>query len=159
MWGSNSMEKFKMMKLANHAVLKLLILFFSLVSSISIAQAAYQRSFINLSFESPKIANTGNACRVYIDSTKVPGWLTTHPYYQDAIRRSAQIIYHKMKRQYLQAGLPKKCLLTAYKALLTLYLPPVDSYLLPLLEASHHRTLPLAILSHLSSNAFCNDLR
>jgi hypothetical protein len=83
MWGSNSMEKFKMMKLANHAVLKLLILFFSLVSSISIAQAAYQRSFINLSFESPKIANTGNACRVYIDSTKVPGWLTTHPYYQE----------------------------------------------------------------------------
>lgn len=83
MWGSNSMEKFKMMKLANHAVLKLLILFFSLVSSISIAQAAYQRSFINLSFEIPKIANTGNACRVYIDSTKVPGWLTTHPYYQE----------------------------------------------------------------------------
>jgi uncharacterized repeat protein (TIGR01451 family) len=83
MWGSNSMEKFKMMKLANHAVLKLLIIFFSLVSSISIAQAAYQRSFINLSFESPKIANTGNACRVYIDSTKVPGWLTTHPYYQE----------------------------------------------------------------------------
>lgn len=85
MWGSNSMEKFKMMKLANHAVLKLLILFFSLVSSISIAQAAYQRSFINLSFESPKIANTGNACRVYIDSTKVPGWLTTHPYYQEEV--------------------------------------------------------------------------
>lgn len=83
MWGSNSMEKFKMMKLANHAVLKFLILFFSLVSSISIAQAAYQRSFINLSFESPKIANTGNACRVYIDSTKVPGWLTTHPYYRE----------------------------------------------------------------------------
>lgn len=79
------MEKFKMMKLANHAVLKLLILFFSLVSSISIAQAAYQRSFINLSFESPKIANTGNACRVYIDSTKVPGWLTTHPYYQEEV--------------------------------------------------------------------------
>ncbi|MDR0003385.1 Calx-beta domain-containing protein [Acinetobacter sp. 11367] len=72
-----------MMKLANHAVLKLLILFFSLVSSISITQAAYQRSFINLSFESPKIANTGNACRVYIDSTKVPGWLTTHPYYPE----------------------------------------------------------------------------
>ncbi|MDW2812651.1 hypothetical protein R5K32_21325, partial [Acinetobacter baumannii] len=42
-----------------------------------------QRSFINLSFESPKIANTGNACRVYIDRTKVPGWLTTHPYYQE----------------------------------------------------------------------------
>ncbi len=83
MWGSNSMGKFRMMKLANHAVLKLLILFFSLVSSISITQAAYQRSFINLSFESPKIANTGNACRVYIDSTKVPGWLTTHPYYPE----------------------------------------------------------------------------
>lgn len=83
MWGSNSMGKFRMMKLANHAVLKLLILFFSLVSSISITQAAYQRSFINLSFESPKIANTGNARRVYIDSTKVPGWLTTHPYYPE----------------------------------------------------------------------------
>ena len=52
MWGSNSMEKFKMMKLANHAVLKLLILFFSLVSSISIAQAAYQRSYLNFDFES-----------------------------------------------------------------------------------------------------------
>ena len=83
MWGSNSMEKFKIMKLANHAVLKLLILFFSLISSISITQAAYQRSFINLSFETPKIANTGSACRVYIDSTKVPGWLTTHPYYKE----------------------------------------------------------------------------
>ena len=37
-----------------------------------------------------------------------------------------------MKLRYLKAGLPKKCLLTAYKALLTLYLPPVDSCLLPL---------------------------
>ncbi|MDQ9760657.1 Calx-beta domain-containing protein [Acinetobacter baumannii] len=74
-----------MMKLANHAVLKLLILFFSLVGSISVAQAAYQRSFINLSFEEPNIANTGSACRVYIDSTKVPGWLTTHPYYQEEV--------------------------------------------------------------------------
>lgn len=83
MWDNNSMEKFKMMKLANHAVLELLILFFSLIGTINIAQAAYQRSFINLGFESPKIANTGNACRVYIDSTKVPGWLTTHPYYQE----------------------------------------------------------------------------
>ena len=25
--------------------------------------------------------------------------VSTHPYYQDAIRRSAQIIYHEMKRQ------------------------------------------------------------
>ena len=73
--------------------------------------------------------------------------VSTHPYYQDAIRRSAQIIYHEMKLRYLKAGLPKKCLLTAYKALLTQCLPPVDNYLLPLLKASPHRTLPLAILS------------
>ena len=79
--------------------------------------------------------------------------VSTHPYYQDTIRRSAQIIYHEMKRQYLQAGLPKKCLLTAYKALLTLYLPQVDSYLLLLFEAFPHRTLPLAILS--CERCFC----
>ena len=79
--------------------------------------------------------------------------VSTHPYYQDAIRRSAQIIYHEMKLRYLKAGLPKKCLLTAYKALLTLCLPPVDSYLLPLFEASPHRTLPLAILS--CERCFC----
>ena len=79
--------------------------------------------------------------------------VSTHPYYQDAIRRSAQIIYHEMKHQYLQAGLPKKYLLTAYKALLTLYLPQVDSYLLLLFEAFPHRTLPLAIL--LCERCFC----
>ena len=73
--------------------------------------------------------------------------VSTHPYYQYVLHRSTQIIYHEMKLRYLKAGLPKKRLLTAYKALLTLYLPPVDSYLLPLLEASPHRTLPLAILS------------
>ena len=40
---------------------------------------AYQRSFTNLGFESPVIANTA-PCRVYISNTRVPGWLTTHPF-------------------------------------------------------------------------------
>ena len=69
------MEKFKMMKLANHAVLKLLILFFSLVGSISIAQAAYQRSYLNFDFESNTL---GPACWVQLDASSVPGWNTTH---------------------------------------------------------------------------------
>lgn len=75
MWGSNSMEKFKMMKLANHAVLKLLILFFSVVGSISIAQAAYQRSYLNFDFENNSL---GTACWVQLDASSVPGWNTTH---------------------------------------------------------------------------------
>lgn len=75
MWGSNSMEKFKMMKLANHAVLKFLILFFSLVGSISIAQAAYQRSYLNFDFESNSL---GTSCYVQVDASSVPGWNTTH---------------------------------------------------------------------------------
>ena len=66
--------------------------------------------------------------------------VSTHPYCQDVLRQSAKIIYHEMKRLYLQAGLPKKCLLTAYKALLTLYLPQVDSYLLPLCQQTHSST-------------------
>ena len=69
------MEKFKMMKLANHAVLKLLILFFSLVGSISVAQAAYQRSYLNFDFESNSL---GTACYVQVDASSVPGWNTTH---------------------------------------------------------------------------------
>ena len=84
--------------------------------------------------------------------------VSTHPYCQDVLRRSVQIICHEMKRQYLQAGLPKKCLLTAYKALLTLYLPQLDSYLLPLFEASPHRTLPLAILSCEHHFCFAPDI-
>ena len=75
MWVSNSMEKFKIMKLANHAVLKFLILFFSLISSISIAQAAYQRSYLNFDFESTPL---GTACYVQVDAANVPGWNTTH---------------------------------------------------------------------------------
>ncbi len=69
------MEKFKMMKLANHAVLKLLILFFSVVGSISIAQAAYQRSYLNFDFEANSL---GTACWVQLDASSVPGWNTTH---------------------------------------------------------------------------------
>lgn len=69
------MEKFKMMKLANHAVLKLLILFFSVVGSISIAQAAYQRSYLNFDFESNSL---GTSCYVQLDASSVPGWNTTH---------------------------------------------------------------------------------
>lgn len=75
MLGNNSMEKFKIMKLANHAVLKFLILFFSLISSISIAQAAYQRSYLNFDFESNSL---GTACYVQVDAASVPGWNTTH---------------------------------------------------------------------------------
>lgn len=75
MWVSNLMEKFKIMKLANHAVLKFLILFFSLISSISIAQAAYQRSYLNFDFESTPL---GTACYVQVDAANVPGWNTTH---------------------------------------------------------------------------------
>lgn len=43
------------------------------------AQAAYQRSYLNLGFESPVIDTTA-PCRVYIANTRVPGWLTTHPF-------------------------------------------------------------------------------
>ena len=75
------MEKFKMMKLANHAVLKLLILFFSLVSSISIAQAAYQRSYLNFDFESTTLvpSSGSSTCWVQVSSESIPGWNTTHP--------------------------------------------------------------------------------
>lgn len=75
MWVSNSMEKFKIMKLANHAVLKLLILFAVLISGITVAQAAYQRSYLNFDFESTPL---GTACYVQVDAANVPGWNTTH---------------------------------------------------------------------------------
>ncbi|MDM1019326.1 SdrD B-like domain-containing protein [Acinetobacter sp. VNK23] len=64
-----------MIKWVNHAVLKLLILFFSLVGSISVAQAAYQRSYLNFDFESNTL---GPACYVQLDASSVPGWNTTH---------------------------------------------------------------------------------
>ena len=41
------------------------------------ALAQVQRSFINLGFEQPNLTTAG--CRVYINSTQVPGWQTTHP--------------------------------------------------------------------------------
>ena len=39
--------------------------------------AQVQRSFVNLGFEQPDL--TTNGCRVYINSSQVPGWQTTHP--------------------------------------------------------------------------------
>ena len=75
MWGSNSMEKFKMMKLVNHTILKLLIVFISLTSGMNIAQAAYQRSYLNFDFESNSL---GTACWVQVDAANVSGWNTTH---------------------------------------------------------------------------------
>ena len=84
--------------------------------------------------------------------------VSTHLYYQYVLHRSAQIICHEMKLRYLQANLPKKCLLTAYKAALSLYPPQVDSYLLPLFEASPHRTLPLTILSCEHHFCFAPDI-
>jgi len=50
-------------------------LFFSLVGSISIAQAAYQRSYLNFDFESNSL---GTSCYVQVDASSVPGWNTTH---------------------------------------------------------------------------------
>ena len=41
------------------------------------AGAQVQRSFVNLGFEQPALATPG--CRVYIASSQVPGWQTTHP--------------------------------------------------------------------------------
>lgn len=40
---------------------------------------AYQRSYLNLGFESPVI-DVAAPCRVYIANTRVPGWSTTHPF-------------------------------------------------------------------------------
>jgi uncharacterized repeat protein (TIGR01451 family) len=47
-----------------------------LCSSVD-AFAQVQRSFVNLGFEQPDLATAG--CRVYINTSQVPGWQTTHP--------------------------------------------------------------------------------
>lgn len=46
------------------------------IASLPVA-AQVQRSFVNLGFEQPDLATNG--CRVYINSSQVPGWQTTHP--------------------------------------------------------------------------------
>lgn len=75
MWGNNSMNRLNMMNILNHTFLKLLVLFAMLMASVGIAQAAYQRSYLNFDFESTPL---GTACYVQVDAANVPGWNTTH---------------------------------------------------------------------------------
>lgn len=59
-----------------HSPLSGAVLLLSLCFSVG-ASAQVQRSFVNLGFEQPDLATNG--CRVYINSSQVPGWETTHP--------------------------------------------------------------------------------
>ncbi|PTQ89995.1 hypothetical protein [Agitococcus lubricus] len=61
----------------NLRLVSLFILAFG--SFLPVTVHAYQRSYLNLGFESPVIDTTA-PCRVYISNTRVPGWLTTHPF-------------------------------------------------------------------------------
>lgn len=83
MWGSKTLSVFNMMKLRNNQLTSVLITVLLFLLYIPVANAAYQRGYLNLGFESPQIATVGNACRTYISNTRVPGWLTTHPFYQE----------------------------------------------------------------------------
>lgn len=80
MWGSKTLSVFNMMKLQNNQLIKVLITVLLFLLYIPAANAAYQRGYLNLGFESPVISAGSNVCRVYVSSTRVPGWLTTHPY-------------------------------------------------------------------------------
>jgi uncharacterized repeat protein (TIGR01451 family) len=55
----------------------LLLLAGMMLFPASTAWAQVQRSFANLGFEQPAMNTAG--CRVYINSSQVPGWQTTHP--------------------------------------------------------------------------------
>lgn len=83
MWGSKTLSVFNMMKLRNNQLISVLITVLLFLLYIPVANAAYQRGYLNLGFESPQIATVGNACRAYLSNTRVPGWLTTHPFYQE----------------------------------------------------------------------------
>ena len=60
-------------KIRVHACLSLLVV--ALLPAQAMAQV--QRNFANLGFEQPAMTTAG--CRVYINASQVPGWLTTHP--------------------------------------------------------------------------------
>lgn len=68
----------------SHQLLKCWLVFIYGLLMVLLSQhvSAYQRSYTNLGFETPSIATTA-PCRVYISNTKVPGWLTTHPFFNE----------------------------------------------------------------------------
>ena len=91
MLGMNTFHLFNMMKLRCDYLLNLFVVTLFCLSSVSLANAAYQRGYLNLGFETPTIATGSNVCRVYISSTRVPGWLTTHPYGNEAVSGTCSI--------------------------------------------------------------------
>ncbi len=72
-------------KLSNHPMQSVwLCVFVCLLVMQVFSQAhAYQRSYLNLGFEQPVIDSRA-PCRVYLANTRVPGWLTTHPFWAEA---------------------------------------------------------------------------
>ena len=80
MLGMKTLHLSNMMKLRCDYLLNIFVVTLFCLFNVSLANAAYQRGYLNLGFETPTIATGSNVCRVYISSTRVPGWLTTHPY-------------------------------------------------------------------------------
>lgn len=62
-----------------------IFLLFAGLSIVASPTYAYQRSYTNLGFETPDIATGTNVCRLYVNNTKVTGWLTTHPFYREEV--------------------------------------------------------------------------
>ena len=75
MWGSKTLSVFNMMKLRNNQLISVLITVLLFLLYIPVANAAYQRSYLNFDFESNSL---GTACWVQVDAANVPGWNTTH---------------------------------------------------------------------------------
>ncbi|SDB88148.1 hypothetical protein SAMN05421749_101659 [Acinetobacter marinus] len=78
MLGNNMRSKIIKPKVS---ILRLILIYLVALISIlvsDLSHAAYQRSYENLGFELPKIATSPNDCRVYLSSTRIPGWNTTH---------------------------------------------------------------------------------
>lgn len=85
MLGMKTLHLSNMMKLRCDYLLNIFVVTLFCLFNVSLANAAYQRGYLNLGFETPTIATGSNVCRVYISSTRVPGWLTTHPYGNEGI--------------------------------------------------------------------------
>ncbi|WP_087547025.1 DUF11 domain-containing protein [Acinetobacter sp. WCHA39] len=91
MVGMKVLQIFDLLKLQCTYSTKITIAILLCIFNISVANAAYQRGYLNLGFETPTIATGSNVCRVYISSTRVPGWLTTHPYGNEAFSGTCSI--------------------------------------------------------------------
>ena len=91
MLGMKTLHLSNMMKLRCDYLLNIFVVTLFCLFNVSLANAAYQRGYLNLGFETPTIATGSNVCRVYISSTRVPGWLTTHPYGNEAFSGTCSI--------------------------------------------------------------------